>query len=760
MRARSDDELAALIRARPDLVIPAPGDSTVFAMRVADRTHVARALDELDRFHLAVIDAILLLGAEADVETISTHLGSNAAPALDRLRELALVWDAPELRPVNGLPAAVERPAGLGRPVAALLRRLDRATTAGLLAANGLAAGGDADEAATKLARALPAAVASASPEERDVLDRVDAGGGVGAVARAFAPADPADPSPVRRLLARGLLIPLDVETVELPREVGLTLRGDNWLPPVPADPPPLTATGTSRGDANAAGALVAAEFVRLVGLVLEEWAIRPPSELKSGGLGQRDLKGLARLLSVDEAQAALVIEVIRAAGLVGRTTSLDARFAPTQEYDIWARNDVGKAWTELAASWLNAASDAGTVGTRDDRDRVQAALAPQTYLPAARDLRLSVLRALATAEPGSAPTRESLLERLVWLRPRRVRLLRGHGIDSVLHEADALGVTLGGALTSFGRAILDGNEKTCAAILSAALPPPVDHLLLQADLTAIAPGPLAPELAADVALLADIESPGSATVYRFSEASLRRALDTGWDTAAIQALLTRIGRPAVPQTLSYLVDDTGRRHGRLRVGTAGAYVRCDDEALLASVVADRRCAALQLRLIAPTVMISGLAVSALIDGLRAAGYAPAAERTDGTIVLGRPEGVRAARAMSTPTPDRAPNPTDSARIVAGIRAGDRVALTTPRSGEQPERGIQDMLALIEQAIAETRPIVLGYINAQGQDSRRLVDPERVSGGLLTAYDHRTQERRSFALHRITELDFADESGA
>lgn len=728
-------------------------------MRVADRTHVTRALDELDQFDLAVVDALLLTTA-ADERTIAAQLGADVGPALDRLRRLALVWDAPEPRPVSGLPAAVERPAGLGRPLATLLRRLDRATTAAMLAANGLATGGDLDEAATRLARTLPDAVRAVSSDEREVLERVDAGGGIGAVARAFAPAEPSDPSPVRRLLARGLLIPLDTETVELPREVGLLLRGEQWLPPVAMAPPPLVAAGGARRDADAAAALVAAQFVRLVRLALDEWSLRPPAELKSGGLGQRELKGLARVLTVDERDAAVVLEVARAAGLVGRTTALDARFAPTHGYDTWAQLDIGAAWTQLASGWLQTATDAGLVGTRDDRDRLQPALAPQPYTPVTRALRLAVLDVLAAAEPGAAPTRESLLDYLRWKRPRRARLLRGDGVDGALREADALGVTLAGALTSFGRALLEGNERTCAAALTAALPAPVDHLLLQADLTAIAPGPLVPELAADVALLADVESPGSAVVYRFSEGSIRRALDAGWDTAAIQALLARIGRPSVPQTLSYLVEDTGRRHGRLRVGAASAYVRCDDEALLASTVADRRCAGLQLRLIAPTVATSGVPVSTLLEGLRNAGYAPAAERSDGTLLLGRADGVRAPRAMAEPVPDRGPSAATAARLVAGIRAGDRAALTSSRRTERGGLGAQNLLALIEQAVAEARPVILGYVNAQGQDSRRLVDPERVSGGLLTAYDHRTQERRSFALHRITELAIADEGGA
>ena len=53
------------------------------------------------------------------------------------------------------------------------------------------------------------------------------------------------------------------------------------------------------------------------------------------------------------------------------------------------------------------------------------------------------------------------------------------------------------------------------AAAIDPHLPRPVDHVLLQADLTAVAPGPLETEVARRLHLLADVESRGGATVYR-----------------------------------------------------------------------------------------------------------------------------------------------------------------------------------------------------------------------------------------------------
>ena len=100
-------------------------------------------------------------------------------------------------------------------------------------------------------------------------------------------------------------------------------------------------------------------------------------------------------------------------------------------------------------------------------------------------------------------------------------------GVVAALDESAHLGVTALGALTSYGRALLAGGES--AALLAALLPEEVDQVVVQADLTAVAPGPLVRERARDLHLLADVESRGQATVYRFTASSVRRAFDAGW---------------------------------------------------------------------------------------------------------------------------------------------------------------------------------------------------------------------------------------
>ncbi|OKJ16850.1 hypothetical protein AMK19_01450 [Kitasatospora sp. CB01950] len=79
----------------------------------------------------------------------------------------------------------------------------------------------------------------------------------------------------------------------------------------------------------------------------------------------------------------------------------------------------------------------------------------------------------------------------------------------------------------------------------------------------------------------ADRETAGTASVWRFSPGSVRRALDAGLTPDAITADLTGVAVEPFPQPLSYLIQDTARRPrsrpracpaagpGRSRQGTA-----------------------------------------------------------------------------------------------------------------------------------------------------------------------------------------------
>jgi hypothetical protein len=239
----------------------------------------------------------------------------------------------------------------------------------------------------------------------------------------------------------------------------------------------------------------------------------------------------------------------------------------------------------------------------------------------------------------------------------------------------------------------------------------------------------------------------------------VRRALDAGRSASDLHAFLAAHSRTPVPQPLAYLIDDVARKHGHLRIGAASAYVRCDDDAVLNEILADKRSAALRLRRLAPTVLAAQADPAALLDGLRGMGFAPAAEGPEGDVLITRAHAHRTPpRTAPEPVPEGPPVPDTTllGAAVRAIRAGDR-ASTAPRrtspehtGGELPRTTPAETLATMQAAVLTGQAVWIGYVNAEGAASQRVIAPVRVEGGFVTAYDHTADEVRTYPLHRIT----------
>jgi len=61
-------------------------------------------------------------------------------------------------------------------------------------------------------------------------------------------------------------------------------------------------------------------------------------------------------------------------------------------------------------------------------------------------------------------------------------------------------------------------------------------------------------------------------------------------------------------------------------------------------------------------------------------------------------------------------------------------------------------LAALRTAIDTGSSVLIGYLDNHGTSTERIVDPRRIEGGLLTAYDHRSDDDRTFAVHRISTV--------
>ncbi|MFD9866637.1 helicase-associated domain-containing protein [Streptomyces niveus] len=839
LRTRDDDALAALLRTRPDLLSPVPNDLSQLATRAGTRASVMRALERLDRFTLQSAEALAASTDPAPYESLLALMTGDegdarveaALPrAVATLREQALIWGADDrlrlvrtareiLAPSPGHPS----PTGLGPTVAEATAGMSPGRIQEIITTAGLPSTHDPVSAVAALSALftdrtrMAALLDTAPPEALTVLDRLVWGPPYGEITSKPAP-------PVQWLRDHGLLLPTSTRTVVLPREAALHLRGGRAHRDAEPEPPailphPSTASAASAAVSrpqvvDSAAAAQAYTALETIEELAKEWNEGGPNVLRAGGLSVRDLKRTATALDVTEPVAAFWVELAYAAGLLAADGEADERFAPTPAYDQWPDLPPAERWARLATAWLGATRTAGLVGGQDSKGRTLAALGPDLDRGAAPEVRRHVLDLLASLPAGTAPDPESVLARLRWERPLRGAAagrpedLRARIAAWTLNEAEMLGVTGRGALSSHGRALIapdaeaggsgtaggsDGamgafpkpaSRAATGADLPAAglhaaralaphLPEPLDHVLLQADLTAVAPGPLLRPLAETLSVIADIESRGGATVYRFTPASVRRALDAGQSASDLHAFLAAHSRTPVPQPLSYLIDDMARRHGHLRIGAASAYVRCDDEAVLDEILADRRSQGLRLRRLAPTVLAAQADPTTLLDGLRTMGLAPAAESAEGDVLVTRAHAHRTPpRTPPAPVPDGppVPAPTLLGAAVRAIRAGDQAATVVrktlpepagaaaPARGDLPRTTSAETLATVQAAALTGSALWIGYVNAEGAASQRVIAPVRVEGGFVTAYDHTADEVRTYPLHRITGVsELADD---
>jgi hypothetical protein len=761
LRSRSDEQLAQLLTLRAELGVPVPAGFAMLAARAGVRTSVARALDQLDTYTLELLELCCLLPEPAPVGQVLQH-APDAGPTLGHLQGLALLWGNDELQVVHAVRELLgPYLLGLGRPLAVCLVRHNAVALAPLLAAHGLPAQLDRHEAVAALAERfdtdgyLTELVGRTTGQERELLDLLAAGPPVGSTTNALriVTADAAT-TPLERLLAAGLIVGIDEQNVELPREVGVAVRGGLLREQPRYTPPSLKPRPARTPDQTAA--LAANTVVRASAQLLEDFGMDPPAMLRSGGLGVRELRNVARRLDITEPTLAVLIEVAAASNLLDVGPLADPHAVPTNAADLWLQDSTAERWYRLALGWLEMDAVPALIGSRDEAltgGRPAAALTPAVHRHGTVDLRFGVLTELASVEAGEAVDPDALRMRLRWRFPRRGGRLREVVTDSVLAEAELLGVTGSGALTTAGRALLDRDSAKAIAAMSTNLPALVRTIVIQADLTALAAGPLPPELDTEVRMLTEIESTGgAATVFRFTETGVRRALDAGRTAQEIHALLDRLAKGAVPQTLSYLIDDVARRHGVLRVGTARSYLRCDDPALLAEVTAARSTSDAGLRRVAPTIAVSPAPVSQVLEVLRSAGYAPVAETADGAVVISRPDQRRLPSRLSTKRTENTLSAEQLAKAVRSLRTADEAV----RGGPTMPVSAPDALAAVQEAVAAGNRLRMGYVNRDGATSERLISPISVSGGYFTAFDEQSDEVRTFALARVTGLATPD----
>ncbi|MET3902407.1 helicase-associated domain-containing protein [Paenarthrobacter sp. 4246] len=808
LEARSDDSLRALFAARPDLISPMAPDFAALAARASARVSVQRALERLNKPEMQVLETLHLctnadtghsISAAGLKKVIAGSTLSALDPILAKLQELALVHRAD---PPAGSPTTSSRqrfylpvgslkdvigiyPAGLGRSYTELVRLQPAfAQRVVQLVAELHQSGAGIHPASTPMDAALALQRWTSTPEnlrsilatapERTVglLDKFGSWA-MGAVPqaqrRASVTHESHDVGPIDWLLARGLLVPLDAGHVELPHSVGLALRGGAIVDDFTLSPPVPELGHTSAALRRNAAMGAIAELLRLTGELLFAVREQPLATLRSGGVGVRELRRLAESIRMGVHETAVLLELCAMAGLLRldvdsstwvQPPSLEWLNLPRQEQWLWLVNAwlaserapslVGQPLTGPASS----ASHQGAAGTTIN------ALSAEAQRPDAPVVRRRVLEILheltaeAAAPDGKAPVLDAraVLQRAEWSQPRMSRrfssLVRG-----ILEEATLLGLMGSGALTQLGAAIADGQPEQAMTILGEHLPAAVNHILLQADLTAVAPGYLAPELSETLLLMADAEGQGPASIYRFSAATIRRALDAGQDAESLLAFLREHSATDVPQPLAYLVQDTASRHGRLRIGTSASFIQSDDETAITDLLREARTSALSLVRIAPTVLTSSASPRETARVLRELGLSPAVQEAEPAVMRFKRTTAVPGSARPVYTAPRTAPPDDDVDAQLSVLRQHRGV----RSEAAGEASTQLGLETLQTAIRLKQAVTMNVVDSLGNANTETVVPVSVSGGRVRVFDPAKDTERVLSIHRIIDVEPAGE---
>ena len=715
LRSIDDAAFLTLFSARPDLITPVPPDIASLAVRACSAPSLARAIDSLNHWQFQVLEAAGALNEPFTQKALVALTDKAAAEALVHLISIGLVYPSDDgmrlpsqLRDVIG-----SEPAGLG-PSSMIKLKLEE--------------------------------LDSAPAEAKKVLERLIWGPPRGSVGDIKNPG-----AGVAWLLERKFLLPLDQRTVILPREVGLYLRGGKTHKENLVKAPILSGAKRDDRQVNLAAIANISTVLRWVEELLNFWAEEPADALRAGGLGVRDLKIIANHLGVDESCAAFITELAYLTSLI--SFDADDRIMPSNKFDIWLMQSPADRWQAIASTWLVTSRVSGLVGRAEAKN--VAALGPELDRVNASRVRSLVLSILSE-NPSIAPDLASFNALMAWRAPAR-RTSQEDLSTWTLREAEWLGITGQGAISKYGVGFLGGEDLN---IINEDLPKTVDHILIQSDNTAIAPGPLEHEISQQLAIMAEIESRGGATVYRFSEATIRRALDHGKTGDEIKAFLSKTSKTSMPQPLEYLIADVAKKHGKLRVGNTSSFIRCEDTALIAQIMNDKKLDVLSLRRIAPEVIVCDHDAIDAMRLLRDCGYIPSAESSNGLLL----SGPRSNRAQTKPRPPRVigeietPTPELLTNALRSIRTGEKSSHKQTRLrqvanealGALPRSTANETMDLVLRFIQEEKSLSIGYADNNGSVTHRIIDPIRVSAGSLLARDHATGEVQSFRIPRIT----------
>lgn len=428
----------------------------------------------------------------------------------------------------------------------------------------------------------------------------------------------------------------------------------------------------------------------------LEQRYIR---EVGKRGVGLPDVKRLAAHLSKPNEYAKQVFELAQFANLAEIEGS---RWQLGQRAENWIAWTDRERWSHLAETWLSLLGD-----------------------EAAREL-LAILPA------------ESFERRLAEVYPFADSTATNR-IKKVAEIANLIGLIANTQATSWLGLLSSASQQSASERAIAGLPAAAEKVIIQADLTLIAPSPLPTELEISLRRFADTEQIGMASSYRLSALSVSHGLETGLAINEIRALLLRLSEKDLPQPVDYLLKEAESRFARLKVyatkSGAHSQIVSTDKILLAEIHNDQRLKPFALHFDEAGSLHSRFEAELVYFALREANFVAVRVDENGEVLS--PQKLSSKNKVSEQRQSVVED-------ITRMRQSDTQGTSDPDD--------DDLLRQIQLAIKYKAKMVIVLKTSSGEQVEYLVEPVGVANGRLRAKDRKADLERTLPLSSVVSI--------
>ena len=414
--------------------------------------------------------------------------------------------------------------------------------------------------------------------------------------------------------------------------------------------------------------------------------------EVGKGQVGLPELKRLALHLGRNVEYARLLYALAQLTSLVGVS---DKRWKVGSAYQAWLSATPSQRWQQIANTWVSLLGDTSTFEISKSSNLNHAF---KNTFPIARDGVLS-------------------------------------HISRLISFAQLIGLSSSNYMSSWFRPLLEGDITKATKLLSENLPATQNRIIIQADLTIIAVGPLPTDKELNLRRFVETERIGVASTYRINNLSVTYGLETGLTEAEIRDLLLELSGVALPQPVDYLIREAATRFGRLvlRESPTGTLIQSNEQILLTQILNDSALRTLGITKTSETTLESRFEVEIVYYLLRESKYAAIRKNLKDEVVSHwLAAGSKEASLVQT---------SSVLEDIQKWRDHDK------RLSEAPEG--QDLVRQIEMAI-KTKATIKVSLQMNGTAREFLLEPTGLANGRLRGRDRQADCERVLPLASIT----------